>query len=70
MIKFYQNTQKEKKIKNFIYYDNDKIIISREGIEWLCKNYFKRKYLQLLEIYKMKLTEKFIEAGYIYDVFL
>ncbi len=61
---------KENLENTFKYYDNDKIIISREGIEWLCKNYFKRKYLQLLEIYKMKLTEKFIEAGYIYDVFL
>ncbi len=61
---------KENLENTFKYYDNDKIMISREGIEWLCKNYFKRKYLQLLEDYKMELTEKFIKAGYIYDVFL
>lgn len=53
----------------FTYYDNDKLFISKEGIEWLYKNYFKLKYLELLEEYKMELTEKYIEAGYAYDEF-
>lgn len=53
----------------FIYYDNDKLIVSKQGIEWLCKNCFKQKYLELLEIYKMELTEKYIESGYVYDYF-
>lgn len=51
------------------YYENGKTKISREGIEWLCKNYFKHKYLELLEEYKMELTEIYIERGYPYDVF-
>ncbi len=48
---------------------NIKVIISKEGVEWLCKNIFKQKYLELLEKYKMELTEKYIEAGYPYDNF-
>lgn len=51
------------------YYEKGKTKISKEGIEWLCKNCFKSKYLELLEKYKMELTEKYIEAGYPYDVF-
>ena len=54
---------------NFKYIENGKSIISKGGIEWLCKNCFKQKYLEILEEYKMELTEKFIEAGYIYDNF-
>ncbi len=54
---------------NFKYIENGKSIISKEGIEWLCKKCFKQKYLEILEEYKMELTEKFIEAGYIYDNF-
>ena len=54
---------------SFTYYENDKLFVSKEGIEWLCKNCFKQKYLELLEEYKMELTEKYIEAGYIYDEF-
>ena len=46
---------------------DDKVIISKEGVQWICKNVFKQKYLELLEEYKMQLTEKYIEAGYIYD---
>lgn len=49
--------------------ENDKWIITKEGVEWLCKNCFKQKYLELLESYKMDLTEEFIKAGYIYDNF-
>ena len=48
---------------------NGKVVISSKGIEWLCKNVFKRKYLELLEKYKMELTELYIERGYIYDEF-
>ena len=54
---------------NLKYIENGKSVISKEGIEWLCKNCFKQKYLEILEEYKMELTEKFIEAGYIYDNF-
>lgn len=54
---------------DYRYVDNGKYIIKKEGIEWLCKNCFKQKYLELLEEYKMELTEKYIEAGYIYDKF-
>ena len=47
----------------------DKVVISAKGVEWLSKNVFKKKYLELLEKYKMKLTELYIEKGYIYDKF-
>ena len=47
----------------------DKVVISGKGVEWLCKNVFKQKYLELLEKYKMELTELYIEKGYIYDEF-
>lgn len=47
----------------------DKVVISAKGVEWLSKNVFKKKYLELLEKYKMKLTELYIEKGYIYDEF-
>lgn len=33
------------------------------------QNVFKQKYLELLEKYKMELTEKYIKAGYPYDHF-
>lgn len=48
---------------------NNKVVISKEGVEWICKKVFKQKYLKLLEEYKMELTEKYIKAGYIYDNF-
>ena len=54
---------------NYRYIVNNEYVITKEGIEWLCKNCFKQKYLELLESYKMDLTEKFIKAGYIYDNF-
>lgn len=47
-----------------------KVVISSKGVEWLCKKVFKQKYLELLEKKKMKLTEKYIKAGDIYDHFL
>ena len=48
---------------------NGKVMISSKGVEWICKNVFKQKYLELLEKYKMELTERYIKAGYIYDHF-
>lgn len=47
----------------------NKVVISSKGVEWICKNVFKQKYLELLEKYKMELTELYIEAGYPYDNF-
>ena len=61
-----------KKIKihsNYRYVVNNEFVITKEGIEWLCENCFKQRYLEILESYKMDLTEKFIKAGYIYDNF-
>ena len=54
---------------NYRYIKNDNYVITKEGIEWICKNCFKQKYLEVLESYKMDLTEEFIRAGYIYDNF-
>jgi hypothetical protein len=48
---------------------NNKVMISKEGVKWICKNVFKQKYLELLEKYKMELTELYIKAGYPYDNF-
>ena len=56
--------------ENYRYKKDRKFIISKEGIEWLCKNCFKQKYLEILEQYKMELTEIYIANGYIYDNFL
>ena len=50
-------------------YTDEKAVISCKGVEWICKNVFKQKYLELLEKKKMELTEKYIKAGYIYDHF-
>lgn len=55
--------------KSFKIKKNGKLYIKSEGIEILCKNHFKQKYLQILEKYKMELTEKYIESGYPYDNF-
>lgn len=52
------------------YYNENEVVISAEGIKWLCINIYKQKYLELLEIYKMELTEKYIEIGYPYDHYL
>ncbi len=49
------------------YLINNKVVIYKEGVEWICKNIFKQKYLELLEKHKMELTERYIKAGYIYD---
>lgn len=55
--------------RNYKYLDNNKVIILRKGVEWICKNVFKQKYLELLGKYKMELTELYIKAGYPYDHF-
>ena len=60
----------EKKYNNkFRFEMNNQMYISSKGIELLCKECFKQKYLELLENYKMELTELYIKAGYIYDEF-
>ena len=51
------------------FIENGKYKISKLGIEILCKYYFKQKYLEILENYKMELTEKYIKEGYPYDNF-
>ena len=55
--------------ENYKFSIDGKVVISSKGVEWLCKNVFKQKYLELLEKYKMELTELYIERGYIYDEF-
>ncbi len=56
-------------LEKYKFLINNKVVISSNGIEWLCKNVFKQKYLELLEKYKMELTELYIKAGYPYDHF-
>ena len=48
---------------------DEKVVISSIGVAWLTKNSFKQKYLELLEKYKMQITEQYIVAGYPYDHF-
>lgn len=55
--------------KNYMFIRENKYFVTNEGIEWLCKNIFKQKYLEILEKYKMELTELYIKAGYPYDLF-
>lgn len=54
---------------DYKYFDNNKVIISSKGVEWICKNVFKQEYLELLEKYKMELPELYIEEWYPYDEF-
>jgi hypothetical protein len=56
-------------LEGYKFLINNKVVISKEGVEWICKNVFKQKYLELLEKYKIELTELYIEAGYPYDIF-
>ena len=51
------------------YKENNEVYVYSKGIELLCKECFKQKYLEILENYKMELTEKYIKAGYPYDNF-
>lgn len=48
-------------------YLNGKRYLSVPEIEWLLKNKFKKKYLELLEEYKMQLTELAKANGSFYD---
>ena len=54
-------------LEGYKFLINNKVVISKKGVEWICKNVFKQKYLELLEKYKMELTELYIKAGYPYD---
>ena len=40
---------------NYRYVVNNEYVITKEGIEWLCKNCFKQKYLEVLESYKRRI---------------
>ena len=55
--------------KDYMFIRENKYFVTNEGIEWLCKNIFKQKYLEILEKYKMELTELYIKTGYPYDLF-
>lgn len=55
--------------KDYMFIRENKYFVTNEGIEWLCKNIFKQKSLEILEKYKMELTELYIKAGYPYDLF-
>ena len=54
---------------NLRYKKDNRMYVYSKGIELLCKECFKQKYLVILENYKMELTEKYIAAGYPYDNF-
>ena len=54
---------------NLRFKKDNRVYVYSKGIELLCKDCFKQKYLEILENYKMELTEKYIAAGYPYDNF-
>ena len=56
-------------LEEYKFLIDNKVVISKEGVKWICKNVFKQKYLEILEKYKMELTELYIEEGYPYDNF-
>lgn len=56
--------------ENIRKYEDGELKISESTIEWLIKNKYKNKYLQLLEDYKMLLTEIYKKNGGYYDNFL
>ena len=58
--------EKKHQMKSRIYKDG-KLEIDEECIKWLLKNIFKNKYLEMLEKYKMELTEIFKANGGYYD---
>lgn len=49
------------------HYKNGKLQIQKDAIIWLIKNQFKDKYIEILEAYKMELTEIFKANGGYYD---
>ena len=59
----------DSELEEYKFLVDNKVVIFKKGVEWICKNVFKYKYLELLEKYKMELTELYIEAGYPYDNF-
>ena len=59
----------DSRFEKYKFVVDGKVVISSKGVEWICKNIFKQKYLELLEKYKMELTEKYIKTGYPYDNF-
>lgn len=59
----------DSELEEYKFLVDNKVVISKEGVKWICKNVFKQKYLELLEKYKMELTELYIKAGYPYDNF-
>lgn len=56
-------------LREYKFLIDGKVFISCKGVEWICKKVFKQKYLELLEKYKMELTELYIKAGHPYDHF-
>ena len=56
-------------LEEYKFIVDNKVVVPKEGVKWIWKNVFKQKYLELLEKYKMELTELYIEAGYPYDNF-
>ena len=56
-------------LSKYKYLIDRKVVISIKGVEWICKNVFKQKYLELLEKKKIELTELYIKDGYPYDHF-
>lgn len=54
---------------SLVFKEDNKEYLSGKGVELLCKECFKQKYLEILEKYKMELTEKYIAAGFPYDNF-
>ena len=54
---------------SLVFKEDNKEYLSGKGVELLCKECFKQKYLEILEKYKMELTEKYIVAGFPYDNF-
>ena len=56
-------------LEEYKFIVDNKVVVPKEGVKWICKNVFKQKYLELLEKYKMELTKLYIEADYPYDNF-
>lgn len=54
---------------SLVFKEDNKEYLFGKGVELLCKECFKQKYLEILEKYKMELTEKYIAAGFPYDNF-
>ena len=54
---------------SLVFKEDNKEYLSSKGVELLCKECFKQKYLEILENYKMELTEEYKAAGFPYDYF-